>query len=208
VAVADDLVVLDVRRDAYFCLVGAGRALVRLPDGRQGVTEAGVAGAFREAGLLGDAAAPAPSFAHWPPPPRPTASAVADVTPRPGWGDLAPALSGLWDVVTLYRGRPFAEVLQAVAAPHGLRRSAPPGPDLLAHVQAFHRWAPYAPVSGKCLLRSFMLRRLLARAGHDVLWVFGVSTWPFRAHCWLQCGEVALDESVDHLAAFAPILAV
>jgi hypothetical protein len=81
-----------------------------------------------------------------------------------------------------------------------------PSPELLECVDAFHRWSPYAPVSGKCLLRAFMLRRFLIRNGHNAHWVFGVTTWPFSAHCWLQCGTVALDEYAERTAAYTPIM--
>jgi hypothetical protein len=36
--------------------------------------------------------------------------------------------------------------------------------------------------------------------------VFGVRTWPFHAHCWLQCDDVVLDDQADRVAAYAPIL--
>ena len=68
------------------------------------------------------------------------------------------------------------------------------------------RWIPYAPVRAKCLVRSFLLLRWLVRRGHGAYWVFGVTTWPFRAHCWLQCGAVALDDDVERLAAYSVIM--
>lgn len=79
---------------------------------------------------------------------------------------------------------------------------------MLEVIASFHRWAPFAPAPGKCLLRSFMLLRLLRRHGHDARWVFGVRTWPFRAHCWLQAGDVVLDDDVEALVALTPILVV
>ncbi|WP_374571406.1 lasso peptide biosynthesis B2 protein [Phenylobacterium sp. J426] len=62
-----------------------------------------------------------------------------------------------------------------------------------------------APLPAKCLVRSFALLCFLRRCGHDAAWCFGVSTWPFAAHCWLQVGEVALDDHPDQLAAYTPI---
>jgi hypothetical protein len=77
-----------------------------------------------------------------------------------------------------------------------------PAPAALEVVARFRRWAPFAPVSGKCLLRSFMLLRLLRRRGFDAHWVFGVSTWPFTAHCWLQVGDIVLDDSHERLLPY------
>ena len=106
------------------------------------------------------------------------------------------------DLLFSYRGRSFAEILARAATPLGTEPSEP----LEAVVQRFHRWAPYAPFSGKCLLRSFVLLRHLRRHGHDPAWVFGVTTWPFGAHCWLQHDDVVLDDTCDRVALFRPIL--
>jgi hypothetical protein len=79
---------------------------------------------------------------------------------------------------------------------------------MVALVAAFHRWACWTPAPAKCLIRSFMLLRLLRRHGFDARWVFAVRTWPFEAHCWLQAGPVVLDDAVERLTAYHPILAV
>ena len=52
------------------------------------------------------------------------------------------------------------------------------------------------------------LRAALRRHGHDARWVFGVRTWPFRAHCWLQRGEVVLDDDLETLVPLTPILVI
>jgi hypothetical protein len=112
-----------------------------------------------------------------------------------------------FDAAAHYQGRSFGSLLREMSP---ATDEAPPKAmtDLLDRVDRFHRWIPYAPVSGKCLLRSFLLLRLLRRAGLQATWVFGVRTWPFHAHCWLQCGDMVLDDTADRIAAYAPILAV
>ena len=75
-------------------------------------------------------------------------------------------------------------------------------------VAGFHRWAYWTPAPAKCLIRSFMLLRLLRRHGLDARWVFAVRTWPFEAHCWLQAGATVLDDAGDRLVAYHPILVV
>jgi hypothetical protein len=52
-----------------------------------------------------------------------------------------------------------------------------------------------------------MLLRLLHAKGLDAHWVFGVRTWPFQAHCWLQCEDLVLDDQPDRVRAFTPIMA-
>lgn len=204
----DDLVFLDIAADAYFCLPGGARAVVL--EGRRGVAigDPSLVGDFKAAGLI--ALATNPDKTHPPSPPAlPRVSAVPLTTPRPRWSDLAPGALSVGDILLTYRGRPFSDLLRRAGceAPRAPPRGAP-APALLDVVTRFQRWVPYAPVSGKCLLRSYMLLRLLRRSGHDATWVFGVSTWPFAAHCWLQYDDVALDESVELLAGFHPILAI
>jgi len=112
----------------------------------------------------------------------------------------------LADLLLAYRDRPFRHIVGRVQRPGSRAPTLSAG--LLRAVAGFHRWAPFAPTSAKCLLRSFMLLRLLRRRGHDALWVFGVRAWPFHAHCWLQCEDVVLDDDPDRIRAFTPIMVV
>jgi hypothetical protein len=202
VAVEDILVFLHVGADAYYCLRNAEGALQLASDRRSlACTDPAAIEPCRRAGLV---APGPPAHSRWAGLPPPTATAVRLQYPGPAWRDLAPLLASSLDLVRHYWRRPFCKILQRVAD----RPLAPasPAPELLALVDAFHRWVPYAPVSAKCLLRSFMLLRLLGRSGHGAHWVFGVRTAPFQAHCWLQCGGLVLDDDHERVAAFAPIL--
>lgn len=57
-------------------------------------------------------------------------------------------------------------------------------------------------------MRSYLQLQYLHRLGLDADWVIGVRTWPFMAHCWLQVGAVALDDDVERLIPYTPILVV
>jgi hypothetical protein len=207
-AVDADLVFLDVQADAYLCLPADPQAvrldrelaalIVRDPDLAASLLAKGLVAAPCGAGEIA-------SRRQTPPP---GSSALSPTTAGLRCRDTWPMARGMIDLFLTYRGRRFADLLRLaegrVAGPG--RRG--PSPELLDLVAAFHRWLPYAPAPGKCLLRSFMLLRLLQRRGLDANWVFGVATWPFRAHCWLQSGEMALDDTVDRLSAFTPILVI
>jgi hypothetical protein len=206
VMVDEDLVVLDVPADSYNCLPGAaaqlafdagtGALTIEDPD-------------LREL-LLGAGWIARPSEVEPPTrqelPSLPTASALEIPSINPHWRDLSDAAAGLSHVWRRYRGQTFKAILAEAGPSNAACRTAPPSPEVLHLARRFHAWAPYAPVSGKCLLRSFMLLRLLRRRGHDALWVFGVRTRPFGAHCWLQIGDVVLDDAHERLAPFHPIL--
>ncbi len=105
-----------------------------------------------------------------------------------------------------FERRSFADLIAAAATPE------PPAtldPMLLAsEVAAFHRMRFWTPVDGDCLLRSYWLKRFLRRRGCACAWVFGVRTFPFLAHCWIQCGDLCLDDHAERLAAYTPILVV
>ena len=201
-AIDDDLVLLDAELGAYHCLAGAGPAL--RPDGR---TLAGLDGALAAALATAGLAAPfdnGPTTPRPPPPLRPRATALRSAYPPPRPPDLGEAAFGLRELLRRYRGRTFAQILAAARDPMPTVRR-PPAP-LADVLDRFQGWIPYAPVSGKCLLRSFLLLRLLRRQGHDAMWVFGVTTWPFAAHCWLQVEDLVLDDELDRVAAYTPIM--
>ena len=79
---------------------------------------------------------------------------------------------------------------------------------MLADVAIWRRLAPWLPMDGVCLFRSGMLLAFLRALGPRPTWVFGVRTWPFQAHCWLQVEDIALDDEAERLCAYAPVLAV
>ncbi|WP_395443832.1 lasso peptide biosynthesis B2 protein [Caulobacter sp. UC70_42] len=81
-------------------------------------------------------------------------------------------------------------------------------PALLADLAVWRRISPWLPLDGACLFRSGMLAAFLGTLGHRTTWVFGVRTWPFQAHCWLQVEDVALDDEAERLCAFKPLLGV
>lgn len=205
VAIEADLVFLDLRADAYACLADVGSRVDFDPSRRWlRVADRALAAELASQGLI--VATPAPPRVTPRPWSGPPGRSVLPETSEPLRAeDLTEMARSLWDLFRAYRGRPLPALLAAAAPPCA---AAPPDPTaaLLADVGRFHRWSPYAPVSGKCLLRSFLLLRGLRRAGHDAQWVFGVSTWPFMAHCWLQAGDTVLDDTFERVAGYTPIL--
>lgn len=140
---------------------------------------------------------------RWSPQARTTA--LRPTYPHPSAADARDAVVALFDLWRTYRGRRFAELLEAGRVGPSPRLADRPA-DLLELLDGFQRWAPYAPVTYKCLLRSFLLLRFLHRHGQDADWVFGVTTWPFEAHCWLQVEDVVLDDELDRVARYTPIM--
>ncbi len=67
------------------------------------------------------------------------------------------------------------------------------------------RWTPVEPV---CLLDSLAMLDAFHRRGHHPHLVFGVIRQPFAAHCWLQIDGVVINDRLDHVAEYTPILVV
>ena len=205
VAIADDAVFLDVERDTYVCVPNVADRLLVDDAGRvEAILEHALAHDLDQAGLLASAGAARPP-PRWPVEPA-AASALQGPFEPVRSSDVLRGARALADLSRAYWRQPLSGLVAWAEAGATGAGSAPPTADLLGLVQAFHRWGPYVPAPGKCLLRSFMLLRLLRRHGHDARWVFGVRTWPFRAHCWLQRGDVVLDDDVEALAPLTPIL--
>jgi hypothetical protein len=210
VRVGDDLVILDVRRDAYHCLpdVDAGRAM-RLVGRSITDLEDDIAGQLINAGLLRSEPglggenvqfALGPAFSDL--------SAPAHVR-----ASLAERLQMIAAVVAMARhfhGRPLSYLVARARRRYATvelpLRS--PGAAERRRVEVFRRLLPWAPGQGACLYRCVLLLTFLRQAGLDAHWVFGVRTWPFSAHCWLQAGEVVFDDPADYVARFTPMMVI
>lgn len=70
---------------------------------------------------------------------------------------------------------------------------------------AFSSARRYVPVQTHCLLDSISLLRFLARRALRATLVFGVIPDPFSAHCWLQTGDLVLNDTVGNVNAHTPI---
>lgn len=59
-----------------------------------------------------------------------------------------------------------------------------------------------------CLLDSLVLARFLQTYHINATFCIGVALMPFAAHAWVQVETCVLDDSVDHVRNFLPILVV
>jgi len=196
-----DIIVLDTREDAYSCLIDAA-GHVQPGDRTDAVlAHAEILEDLMHAGL-----------ATLQPPTVKRASCrtptkILSPCQSPRASDaLAVALNAI-DGGFAFRGRSFAELI----APLSPRQAASPDGSetserLRRQVSVFCTLLPWLPFQGQCLHRAFMLRRLLAARGLHADWVFGVRTWPFMAHCWLQADDVLLADDLDRVLGFTPIL--
>ena len=194
-AVEDDIVVLDASEGQYHCLPDLGAVLRPTPDGRLEPPPADLAEALIAAGL-----------ASWTPcPPR--------VIPVPGGRAAAPveasvflslrAAMSLGASSLRFPGLAFPDLLAPVRV---ARRTDRRSPERL--LRAAFDALPWLPGEGACLQRAWQLRRFFAGQGVSTTWVFGVRTWPFSAHCWLQIEDRVIGDRIERVRLYAPIMAV
>lgn len=194
----DDLVVLDVDADAYFCLPQAAANLVVEAQGaRLSGLAPDVVVALQKVGALVEQGV--------------ARSGAARIVPsRDLAGRLAAPvrLSELWDLVlsileALIRFR-WQTLKQVIAV-----GCAPEVEDLVVverRALVFRTLWPWSPIQGACLFQALVLRIFLRRGGTRCDWVFGVRTWPFSAHCWLQSGDLVLNDLAERVSAYRPIM--
>lgn len=198
----DDLVVLDVHRNDYLLLAAVGDAVQLAPDSNAAqIHEDDLVNQLEAAGLGA----------------RPQGAAPTTRKRAPG------AERDLFDhgVPTLRFAQVAELAVLSVRVSHSLRwtplsrlvRSPPvqDGEDVSEVVRkavVLRAALPWLPLQGECLYRAALLRAHLGRLAGHTHWVFGVSTWPFSAHCWVQSGEVVLNDRLQRVRRFTPILAV
>ncbi len=74
-------------------------------------------------------------------------------------------------------------------------------------VTIFHHLRPYYAREYLCRFDSLALVEFLAHYHQSPRWIFGVKGEPFSAHCWVQDEECLLNDSLDYIRQFTPIMA-
>lgn len=199
-AIEEDIVALDVVADTYVGLLDVAQWMTLQPDGSVIVTDEEVALELKTGGFL-QSRPPAPRIAPTLPRadfPLPSKTSVLEVC-RAGLAIAAGTLA--------FRNRSLVQLIASASSPARPRR--PESAILLGRRVAAYRAAlPFAPFEGECLQRGFQLRRSLHRQGIAADWVFGVNTWPFVAHCWLQVGDLVLGDRIERVRLYTPIMVV
>lgn len=58
----------------------------------------------------------------------------------------------------------------------------------------------------QCLARALAYRMIAMKHGHEASLVIGVKLDPFAAHCWVQNGDSLLNDRLERVRLFTPIL--
>lgn len=106
------------------------------------------------------------------------------------------------------RTRALKDVLRGVVRRRDLAIARVDEARTLAVAGRYLRARLYVPVEPTCLLDSLALTAHLAACGVRANVVFGVTDAPFSAHCWVQAGDLVLNDTVGNAMAYMPIRVV
>jgi hypothetical protein len=149
--------------------------------------------------------------------PRPEATLTEpdlEARPRPTAGQITHFLTASLTARTILRRRPIHSVVERAKTRKD--RHSPAGGESQGALQstrnlvdAFLYLRPLLfDAKDECLYDSFALIEYLARYDVFPTWVFGVQTRPFKAHSWVQHGDLVFNDTPEYVRHFTPILTV
>lgn len=201
VVIGSDAILLDVRADRYHAMVGAAAdkdGPIPLPEtGQHLVPEAWTA--LIEAGLAFRGSGRGFSNLH-----RPEHALVLskDICQRSTLRDsvdlVVAIMTARW---RMRRGLPCRSYHPTRSAPDAATLTA-----LHSAMTALRRVRLFIPTPRRCLPASLITAVFLARRGVTTQIVFGVRSYPFEAHCWVEHDGVVVDDDLDKVCAFLPIV--
>jgi hypothetical protein len=218
----EHVVFLDVRKDRYFALEAAQtRGLdalvrgwpVRAADTARAVTDlmkSGVLKVLADRGLLANgqrAGKDATPIQH-----VPAAEEIAadDTAEAPAIGPLAVCrfIAAALAASASLKLLPFERVIRQARARRMHAEMAALDRERAQELIAIFSWLrPFAfTAKDACLFEALALSGFLAAHGIYPQWVFGVQARPFAAHCWLQHQGVVLNDTVEYVSRYTPIM--
>lgn len=204
-AVGDRLVFLDIGRDQYFCLQDAAAARIS-----EAVRSAGAEGAMetlRASAMVGGNLRGPLHFCH--PVLLPDRSALDHGAKRASVRDILQLLYLILRSRHEIGAGRLATVLDRIEAIKSSRALRAIQEEELGAIGTLVRAVDLIMrAHDNCLVRSLSIARLLGARGLSVDLVFGVKLEPFAAHCWVQSGDVLLNDRPDNVHSFTPILVI
>lgn len=128
-------------------------------------------------------------------------------------GFLVQVARAVWRQIRMtsrIRARPIAELLEEVRPTPTVpwRQGAEVGDEVRRVACAYARTDLLLGKTDRCLVRSLAMFDELRSRNIATRLVFGVRIAPFTAHCWVQRDGMVLNDSVENVKDFTPILVV
>lgn len=194
-----DVVMLDARNDLYACLAACDAEAIRAGYAARRWEDGVLVREFVAAGYLVPASGAPMIVESAPPLPERDLHTLSGDVPRLSHADLVVAMaSGLATAWRLRMQRPCRWLRQRAD-------SNVPQDDCIALARRFAEAHLHLPGLARCLPRSLALIDFLDHHGATAQLIFGVRTHPFEAHCWVQSGDVILNDTVSRACWYTPI---
>lgn len=209
---------LDARTDRYFAYTGdTARLFSEIISADQADQLSRDAGQFadhllRSGVLLRPAATGRPLRACTAPRPETSrfeqACLLAGDAKSSDWPHMLTALIRSWSLKRTHSLR------GVISGARRWKQHVPPGraiglDEVTERTARFIALAPFLfTTKDACLFRSLFLMRFLATKGIAATWTFGVRLAPFGAHCWVEYEGAVLNDHLEHVRGFAPILTI
>jgi hypothetical protein len=199
------LVFLDLARDRY-CAVSrsdSGRLMGLLRDGVAKPDEP-LLDRLRAAGLLEEAGGERPFAATLGSAPERSVSLAEPL------GPIAAVRGALCRLAArrILRTKHIRDVVETRRARRKAARQRADEARLIRLAAQFAAGRPLAGGRNACLNEALALIFFLGRAGARADWVFGVKALPFAAHCWVQAGDLVLNDTAENVRNYTPIMIV
>lgn len=200
---------LDIEKDRYFRLEGSLEDAFLAYANADGGNER-----YRDALIDHGILTPRPTADHCAPQElAPPSQSLVELRARPKRAEIAAVLeifSIVWRVRRQLRTRPLKDTLEELTrCREGGRLNMAITESVEARIldaaSLFIRSRLYVPIETSCLLDSLALAKYLAGRGMPANIVFGVTDDPFSAHCWVQFGNMVLNDTVGNAMTHTPI---
>lgn len=121
----------------------------------------------------------------------------------------AKALWIQWQTARQLRALALEAIVGRLQARKARTASRPDNPAALASQVLAFRWThSLIPPRDRCLMKAVALYDFLIDDHPDVTLVIGVRAAPFHAHAWVQAERLLLDDEIERIRLFKPILVV
>ncbi|MES1973355.1 MAG: lasso peptide biosynthesis B2 protein [Pseudomonadota bacterium] len=202
--VAGQLLFLDVRRDRYFCLSGTSEAAFRRVA--QGA-EVDAADAAALASMIGDGLLlPGASPGPCPPVPCARVSLVDQLEVSTDTAATLGAVASLARARAALRLLGLERTLARLPPIIGVPRNAEQDANARLVAAAYQQAGLLVTALDRCLPRSIAVAHRCRRIGIPVDLILGVRLQPFAAHCWVQLVDAVVNDRLDKVRNFTPIL--
>lgn len=139
----------------------------------------------------------------------PSRSLVDDGLPRIGVWQVAAAAFSIQTTKRALRRRSLQRMIDRLVRLKSRVRGQEIEPCSMSRISAaFEATSLFLSPHRQCLPRSLALATRLASLGANVTLVIGVANNPFSAHCWVQHEATVLNDRLEKVQGYTPVLVV